>query len=115
MGLENLPHKSLPNGTLGISGGSVLGLHFGSILGVGGAFRAPFWKYFGGRWPPFWVYFGGLGAFWLPSASLGRNREHYPFPGARFWVQVGLPNRAKIDQKSMQKTIKNMMPFKIEF
>ena len=78
-------------------------------------FGAPFWKYFGGRWPPFWVYFGGLGGFWLPSASLGRTREHYPFPGARFWVQVGLPDRAQIDQKSMQKTIKNMMPFKIEF
>ena len=78
-------------------------------------FGAPFWKYFGGRWPPFWVYFGGLGAFWLPSASLGRNREHYPFPGARFWVQVGLQKRAKIDKKSMLKSIKNMMPFKIEF
>ena len=78
-------------------------------------FGAPFWKYFGGRWPPFWVYFGGLGGFWLPSASLGRTREHYPFPGARFWVQVGLPDRAQIDQKSMQKTIKKMMPYKINF
>ena len=84
------------------------GPHFGSL-------RAPFWKYFGGRWPPFWVYFGGLGGFWLPSASLGRTREHYPFPGARFWVQVGLPDRAQIDQKSMQKTIKEMMPYKISF
>ena len=84
-------------------------------MGRRGAFRAPFWKYFGGRWPPFWVYFGGLGAFWLPSASLGRNREHYPFPGARFWVQVGLQKRAKIDKKSMLKSIKKLMPLWIHF
>ena len=60
-------------------------------------------------------HFGGVGGFWLPSASLGRTDEYYTFPGARFWVQLGLPNRAKFDQKSMQNPIKKMMLFKIDF
>ena len=78
-----------------------------------GGFGAPFWKHFRGRGLPFWVHFRVLGGFWTSSASSeasGRPRGEFsdrsPFPAAPFWFQVGFPNRAQIDKRSIQKSIK---------
>ena len=90
-------------------------LHFGG-------FGVPFWKHFRGRGLPFWLHFGVPGGFWTSSASSGASgrpqnefSDRYPFPAAPFWFQVGFPNRAQIDKKSKQKSIKKTMPLKIGF
>ena len=58
---------------------------------------------------------GGQGGLWLPSPSweaFGVAPERFLKPT---WLQVGLQNRAQIEKKSMQKSIKKSMPAKIDF
>ena len=94
-------------------------MRFGCALG---GFEVSFWKHFRGRELPFWVHFGVLGGLWTSSASSeasgrpwGEFSDRSPFPAAPFWLQVGFPNRTKIDKKSIQKLIKKTMPLKIGF
>ena len=52
-----------------------------------------------------------------PGKKRGRHHSVHPFWPKKLpsWRQVGFQNRAKINKKSMQESIKKLMPFTIDF
>ena len=101
-------------------------LHFGSSVEPFwfhvGSILAPFGVNFGTILGQFWVHFGSIWGPWRgPDAEKLRSRIEDPSDQlvsphfCYFWAQTGghkgSQNRSKIDQKSMQKSMRNLGEF----